>query len=417
MEINKMQYYKSDKCRYCSSENLDSILSLGEHPPSNSFIEPIDVDSEEKFPLELYLCRQCNLVQLRDVVSASNIFDDYHYTSSSSKALVKHFESFTNSITSLFNLKKDDLVVDIGCNDGITLDSYPDIGLERVGVEPSNVGKIAEEKNLNIVRDFFSVSVAEQIVKQYGRAKIITATNVFAHIDDMHAFVKGIPTLMHDEGVFIVEVSYLLDLIDDNLFDTIYHEHLCYLSLTPVINFLKDYNLVVFNVERHSVGASGPSITIYIKKKSSDRDVSTSVADIVSLEKKWGIASLQRYKDFAIRVASIKEDTLKVLKQLNDQGFHVGGFGAPAKGNTLLNYYGLDASDIEVIADNTQLKQGKLTPGTHIPIINDDEFLSLGFKYALLLSWNYKNYFLEHSDFIKKGGKFIVPLPFPHILP
>ena len=412
-----MNHHKNDKCRYCSSSNLYSILNLGDHPPSNSFIDETKVYLEERFPLEMYVCKKCHLVQLLDVVSASDIFGEYHYTSSSSKALVNHFKKFTSSIVNELDLKDGDLVVDIGCNDGVTLESYPDIGLVKVGVEPSSVGQIAKNKKLDVISDFFSLNVAQDIVKKYGPSKVVTATNVFAHIDNMNDFIKGIPILLDDEGVFIVEVSYLLDLIDSNLFDTIYHEHLCYLSLTPLISFLERNNLDVFDVKRSPIGASGPSITVYIKKSNSNRAITKSVKETISLEKEWGVGDMKKYVDFSSRVLSLKEDTLKILDEYKKKGIKIAGFGAPAKGNTLLNYYKLSKDDIIAIADNTELKQGKVTPGSHIPIISDSDLLSLNLKYALLLSWNYKDFFIEESDFIKSGGKFIVPLPYPHIAP
>jgi hypothetical protein len=412
-----MKHHKNDKCRYCSSTDLHSILNLGDQPPSNSFIDKTKIHFEQRFPLEIYLCRECYLVQLLDVVSASDIFGEYHYTSSSSIALVNHFKKFTSSIVNDFELKDKDLVVDIGCNDGVTLESYPDIGLLKVGVEPSSVGQIAKNKKLDVVSDFFSLRVAQSIVNKYGPSKVVTATNVFAHIDNMSDFIKGIPILLDDEGVFIVEVSYLLDLIDSNLFDTIYHEHLCYLSLTPLIRFLESNNLDVFDVKRNPIGASGPSITVYIKKSSSTRAISKSVQDTISLEEDWGVGDMKNYIDFSARVSSLREDTLKILDEYKMKGIKIGGFGAPAKGNTLLNYYNLSKDNIVAIADNTELKQGKVTPGSHIPIISDNDLLSLNLKYALLLSWNYKDYFIEESDFIKSGGKFIVPLPYPHIAP
>ena len=199
-----MKYYKRKDCIYCKSTQLEKFLSLGFHPPSNSFILPDETSKEERFPLNVYFCCNCSLAQLTDIVSGDSIFDDYHYLSSSSKALVNHFSQMTKDITKRFNLKSGDLVIDIGCNDGITLNNYPVLDLVKVGVEPSNVASIAQAQGLNIIKSFFSGNVAEKIFNDYGKAKIITATNVFAHIDDMHSFMKGIPKILDDEGYDLV---------------------------------------------------------------------------------------------------------------------------------------------------------------------------------------------------------------------
>ena len=412
-----MKYFKRKDCRYCGSKDLEIFCELGKHAPSNSFITREEIKNEERFSLNLSLCKSCFLVQLQDVVPGNVIFKDYHYLSSSSKALVNHFKEMASKIVSKFNLKSNDLVVDIGCNDGILLDAYENRDLNLLGIEPSSVSQIALEKGYNIKKTFFNESVTDEIISEFGKAKIITATNVFAHVDDMQSITKSVTKLLDKNGVFIIEVSYLVDLIDNNLFDTIYHEHLCYLSLTPLVSFLKKFNLEVFDVEKNAVGASGPSVTFFIKKEESDIKVEYSVEEMLIAENQWGIRDIKTYKNFNKRVNKLKIDTRELIVKLQENGKSVGGFGAPAKGNTLLNFYGLNSDFIECIADNTEIKQGKVTPSSHIPIISDDEFLELNFDYALLLSWNYKKFFLENTEFIKKGGKFIVPFPFPHIEP
>lgn len=393
------------------------FFSLGNQPPSNSFISEDQIKDEKIYPLEMYLCNDCYLTQLLDVVSAETIFDEYHYLSSSSKALVKHFKKMTSNLANKYDLKPLDLVVDIGCNDGITLNTYDVPELRRVGVEPSKVAEIAEKNGFDIIKSFFSIDVARNIVSKFGKAKIITATNVFAHVDDMHDFVEGIPHLLEECGVFIVEVSYLLDLINNKLFDTIYHEHLCYLCLTPIVSFLKQFEVEVFHVEKLATGASGPSVRLFIQKCGCSREISKSVDEMLEEEKQWSVDNIVKYKLFAESIKKIKTETWSLLNKFKSSGLRIGGFGAPAKGNTLLNHYEISTNEIECIADNTTLKQGKLTPGSHIPIVDDNEFLAINPDYALLLSWNYLDFFLENSEYIKKGGKFIVPLPSPRILP
>jgi hypothetical protein len=409
-------YYKRSNCRYCFSKDLKLFFSLGNQPPSNSFISKKQIKFEKKFPLRLYVCRKCYLVQLLDVVSGKKIFDKYSYLSSSSKALVEHFQKLTKNVEKRFKIKNDDLVVDIGCNDGIMLDAYT-VNSKKIGIEPSDVSRIAKKKGHIIYNEFFNIQTANKIRNRYGAAKIVTATNVFAHIDDMHSVLRGVNRLIDKDGIFIVEVSYLPDLIDQNLFDTVYHEHLCYLSLFPLSKFLTMFEMEVFDVRRKKVGASGPSITFYIKKKINKRKVYSSVRNLYNYEKNWGINKLKKYLNFEKKIKSNKIKTLKLISLIKKDGNKLFCFGAPAKGNTLLNYYNLNSDIIDFVSDNSITKQGKYTPGSKIKIVSDEFILKKNYKYALLLSWNYKEFFLKNSKFIKKGGKFIVPLPYPKIIP
>ena len=409
-------YYRRLNCRYCFSKNLKLLLSLGDQPPSNSFVTKQQIKVQKKFPLRLFVCKKCYLVQLLDVVNEKKIFNKYSYLSSSSKALVVHFKKFAKNIEKKFKITKKDLMIDIGCNDGIMLDAYEKKSI-KIGIEPSDVCKIALKKGYKIYNNFFNPKIANKIKRENGTAKVITATNVFAHIDDMHSILEGINNLLDDEGIFIIEVSYLPDLIDLNLFDTIYHEHLCYLSLFPLKKFLNKFKLEIFNVERKKIGASGPSITFYIKKNKSKRRVFSSVKKLIIYEKKWGVNKLKKYLSFEKKIRFNKIKTLKLLKLLKDNGNKLFCFGAPAKGNTLLNYYNLNSGVIDFVSDNNKIKQGKFTPGSNIKIVSDSFILKKNYKYGLLLSWNYKEFFLKNSQFIKNGGKFIVPLPYPQIIP
>lgn len=411
------QAKKTTECRYCESRDLIRFLSLGEQPPSNSFISPEEVELEVRYPLDVYFCQGCYLVQLLDVVPAEIIFDDYVYLSSSSKALKNHYEGLAEYITKRFGLKADDIVVDIGCNDGILLHGYHLPGLNRIGVEPSKVAEIVRESGLNVVNEFFSPKTAKYIVDVHGTAKVITTTNVFAHVDDIGNFVEGVELLLDDSGVFIIEAPYLIDTIDQILFDTIYHEHLCYLSLTPIIPFLARYNLEVFDVERVNFGASGPAIRVFVQRKPGIQKISDSVESMLEHELKWGIGKIDHYMGYADKVESIKSEVLGIINGLKESKAQIGGYGAPAKGNTLLNYFNITTEQVGYIAETNELKQGLLTPGSHIPIVSEELFLERMPEYALLLSWNYLDFFLEKSEYIQKGGRFIVPMPIPKIIP
>lgn len=408
---------KNTACRYCGSERLVRFLALGEHPPSNSFIRCDEIPFEKRYPLEVYFCEGCYLVQLVDVVPPEIVFNEYVYLSSSSRALTLHYERLAGFVTSRFGLRAGDLVVDIGCNDGILLHGYSLQGLVKVGVEPSKVADVAAAAGLEVVRGFFGPEVAQTIVDRRGTAKVVTAANVFAHVDDIGRFVEGLLLLLGDHGVFIIEAPYVIDLIDQVLFDTIYHEHLCYLCLTPVVRFLERYGLEVFDVERVPFGASGPAFRVFIQKYVHRRGVGPSVATMLGDEFTWGVGRIQQYARCAGRVNSVREGVLKILKEVRACGARIGGYGAPAKGNTLLNYLSITPELVECIAETNPLKRGLLTPGSHIPIVSEEEFIKRMPEYALLLSWNYLDFFLENSEYIRRGGKFIVPIPDPRIVP
>ena len=411
------QAKKNTECRYCGSRDLTRFLSLGEQPPSNSFISPEQVESEESYPLDVYFCQSCYLAQLLDVVPAETIFDDYVYLSSSSKALKNHYAGLAEYITERFGLNTDDIVVDIGCNDGILLHGYQLPGLNRIGVEPSKVVEIVRESGLKVVNEFFSPETARHIVDVHGAAKVITATNVFAHVDNIGNFVEGVQLLLDNSGVFIIEAPYLIDMIDQILFDTIYHEHLCYLSLTPIIPFLARYNLEVFDVERVNFGASGPAIRVFVQKKPGMQNASDSVESMLEQESQWRIGKIDRYMGYAGKVESIRSEVLGIINGLKKTNVQIGGYGAPAKGNTLLNYFNITTEQVGYIAETNELKQGLLAPGSHIPIVSEELFLERMPEYALLLSWNYLDFFLEKSEYIQNGGRFIVPMPDPRIIP
>ncbi len=412
-----MPAHKNSRCRYCGSTHLAQFLTLGNHPPSNSFLPPDQIASEKRYPLDVYFCESCFLVQLLDVVEREEIFCDYVYLASTSKALKNHYAGLTAELVRRFNLKPGHVVTDIGCNDGVLLSGYPLEGLVRVGVEPSKVADRAEAAGFKVVRKFFGAEAAKHIAETYGRAKIVTATNVFPHVDDIASFTNALPTLLDDDGVFIIEASYLLDLIDQTLFDTIYHEHLCYLSLTPMVPFFDQHGLQIFAAEKVPFGASGPAIRVWAQKKGGPRKVEDSVPQMLATEKAWGVGDVNHYRRYSAQVEKVKAELLALISSVKASGARVAGYGAPAKGNTLLNYVGLNAKDLECVAETNKAKQGMVTPGSHIPVVSEEELLSRMPQYALLLTWNYLDFFLKNSDYIKKGGRFIVPIPSPRIVP
>lgn len=409
--------FERDTCRICGSHDLVLTLDLGLQPPSNSFIAPEQVAEERKFPLEMYLCRDCGLSQLRHIVSSEDIFDDYLYLSSTSGSLRRHYQGLIDNALAAFAPPAGSLAVDIGCNDGIMLNRYPQGVYRLLGVEPSSAGEYARRQGFEVMDCFFNRETAAQLVKSHGHAHLVTATNVFAHVDDITSFADGVATLLHEDGVYIIEFPYLVDMVEQDYFDTIYHEHLCYLALTPLTVLFDRTGLRAFRVEAAGSGASGPALRLFVCRADSARPQEDSIAAMLAAESQWGLKDPQAYAPFAARVAAVCQSIRAIVDDLRAQGHKVGAFGAPAKGNTLLNAVGLGPDQIVATAENNELKIGKVTPGSHIPIISDQDFLDSGISHALLLTWNYVDFFLENAEFIKRGGKFIVPLPIPAIRP
>ena len=410
--------HRRETCRICGGDDLARYLDLGAQPPSNAFVSTDDVAGEESFPLEVYLCRHCGLSQLGHVVAAGDIFDDYGYLSSTSEALCRHYRDLIDKALATFAPAEDALMVDIGCNDGIMLKSYPAGRYRLLGIEPSSAGAFARAAGFEVIDAFFDADLGNRLSASHGPAALITATNVFAHVDDIAGFAAGARALLADDGVFILEFPYLGDMLEQGYFDTVYHEHLSYLGLTPVVRLFGDVGLRAIAVERHPIGASGPALRVFARRDDSTVPAAAeSVTAMLAEEADWGITALPAYEAFADRVDELKGRIAALVRSLNDGGHRIGAFGAPAKGNTLLNSVGLNGDDIIAAAENNDLKIGKLTPGSHIPVVDDDTFLQADISHALLLAWNYTDYFLANAAFIKSGGKFIIPLPEPHIRP
>lgn len=405
-----------DACRFCGSKNLHQYIDLGDQPPSNSFIKQSDIANEENFPLRVNLCRACGLSQLTHTVFGEDIFDDYAYLSSTSRALVNHYQELVDGLLRDFSLPANALVVDVGANDGIMLDRYLS-GFRLVGVEPSSAGLVAAKKGHLILKNFFDEACAEKMVSLHGKAAVATITNVFAHIDQIHTVVRGFARLMDTNGILVIEFPYVIDTIDQLFFDTIYHEHLCYLAVSPIARLFATVGMRCFRARRVDVGASGPAVQLMICHDNASHAPDGSVESLLDLEKKWGLTDVARYQDFSARVKQRGVELRDVIDKLRAGGKRVAAFSAPAKGNTLLNAYGLTAANIEAIAENNAEKVGKVAPGSHIPVISDETFLAEKFDYALLLSWNYADFFAKNSPFVKNGGKFIIPLPNLKIAP
>ena len=402
-------------CRICHSKKLIRYLNLGKQPFSNSFLKDKDIKKEKKFPLVLMLCKNCGLSQLSIIPNTKFIFNKYDYLSSASKPLSYHYKNLVKKIIKKYNISKNDTVLDIGCNDGVLLKHYPKRFANVVGIEPSDASKYIKQRRIKLINKFFNYNTSKKYLNKFEKPKIITITNVLAQIDNLNDFAKSLKNITSKDSVVIIEFPYLLDMINKGLFDVIYHEHLSYFSLTPLVYLFNKYNMKIINFERIDFGASGPALRVYLSKKDSINLISKKVKIQTKNEKIWGIKKIRKYKLFNkknnIKINKIR----KIIYNKYKLGYKLGCFTAPAKGNTLLNSLKIKKNILKFTAENNVKKINKYTPGTHIKIVSDKIFLKKKIDYAILLSWNYKKFFLTKSLFKKNGGKFIIPFPTPHI--
>lgn len=404
-----MSHVHKNACRICKGGDLVRFLSLGEHPPVDNFTDAAHCADEKRYPLDVYFCRQCALVQLVDVVTQEELFhQNYAYFSSASAPLVEHFKSYAEDLKKDF-LQKNDLIVDIGSNDGILLQFLTDT-CRVLGIEPSaNVAEVARQKGIETLDGFFTIEMAQRIVGKYGKAKVVTANNVFAHIDDIDEIINAVLTLLADDGVFVSESHYLLDLIERMEFDTIYHEHLCYYSVKPLQHLFGRFGMEVFDVER--VHTHGGSIRVFARRATGETPRS-SVRELLALEEKAGLHTLARFSGFQKEADAIRDKLVSLVRGFNKEGKTVVAYGAPAKGNTLLNFCGFTAEDLKYVTDTTPQKIGLLTPGSHIPVVSPDILLTDTPDYILLLAWNYREFILKKEGALRdRGAKFIIPIP------
>lgn len=404
-----MSFVHKDTCRVCRGSDLTRILTLGEQPPVDNFVDAERIKDEKRYPLDVYFCGTCNLVQLIDVVSEEELFHgEYAYFSSASVPLVEHFRSYADDVKKEY-ARAGDLVVDIGSNDGVLLQFFTD-ECRVLGVEPSaNVAQVARAKGIDTLDGFFNVEMAKGIVQKYGKAKVVTANNVFAHIDDIDEIVLAVKELLTDDGVFISESHYLLDLIEKMEFDTVYHEHLCYYSVRPLKHLFERFGMEVCDVRR--VKTHGGSIRVYARLKS-DAPIHASVQELCDLEESAGLYNRARFDSFQKDAEAVRDRLVALVRGAKAEGKIVTAYGAPAKGNTLLNFCGFTADDIKYITDTTPYKIGLLAPGSHIPVVSPDILTTETPDYVLLLAWNYRDFILEKEKELRaRGAKFIIPIP------
>jgi SAM-dependent methyltransferase len=402
-------------CRVCGHAKLVNFLKLGDTPLADLFVKNPKA-LEYKFPLDVKVCPKCFLVQLVDDVNSDLLFgDNYAFYTGGSPASLKYFDDYANSVMERFPKECSNFIVEIASNDGTLLKPFVKKGFRVLGIDPAkNVANEANKNNIPTLVEFFNSKSALNISKTNGQAGVIIANNVIAHVEDLFDFVKGVKVLLDKNGVFIFECQYFPYLLFNNQFDNVYHEHRSFFSLTPLMRILKKFGLEAFDVEEHNT--QGGSIRIFAAHKG-QRKIENRLQVALQDEQKMGITNLDTYLGFQARVNYIKIKLNQMLGELKKQNKKIAGYGASAKSNTLLNYCGIGKNYLDYIVDKTPYKYGLYSPGMHIPVISPEEEMKKYGKpdYYLLLVWNYADKIIEREkDFIKMGGKFIIPIPTPH---
>tara|TARA_R100000008_G_scaffold86896_1_gene82580 strand:- start:7101 stop:9695 length:2595 start_codon:yes stop_codon:yes gene_type:complete len=391
-------------CRVSGSAHLKPVLSLGFSPLANNLLDSPS-EPEELFPLELVYCPESHNCQLSYSVPSSKMFDHYLYVSSTTQSFREHFERASEYYIKKFTLNHNSFVVDIGSNDGIALKPLQKKGIRTLGIEPAtNVAQIANEAGVNTINEYFTKDLSGRITAQYGHADLITASNVFAHADNLTEIACAAFDVLKDDGVFIIEVQYLVDTIKDLTFDNIYHEHVNYWTVTSLNNFFNNLSSTIINVEH--IDTHGGSLRLYVKR--GEREISAAVEEFLSEEDKFGIKNYSTYRDFAERVKRCKENVLLNLKKLKNQNLVLAGYGAPAKATTALNYYGITSEEISYIIEDNPLKHNKYIPGVKIPIYSKDMVSKEPPDVIIVMAWNFFEVIKENNqDLLNKGIKFI----------
>jgi 2-polyprenyl-3-methyl-5-hydroxy-6-metoxy-1,4-benzoquinol methylase len=400
-------------CRFCKIELKHLFASLGPTPLANSYLTGEELNRMEPFyPLDVYVCDGCFLVQLEMFETPEDIFSDYAYFSSYSDTWLKHAKAYTEKMTELFGIDNNSLVVEIASNDGYLLQYFLERGIPVLGIEPArNVAEAAREKGIPTEVEFFGKKTAKRLKTEGKLADLIVGNNVLAHVPELNDFVEGLKILLKPQGMVTMEFPHLMRLIDKTQFDTIYHEHFSYFSLLMVDKIFSAHGLKVFDVEE--LPTHGGSLRVYARHTDHNkRPVSDRVLELKSREVSTGYADINHYLTFADKVKALKRDILNFLIHKKNEGKAIAAYGAPAKGNTLLNYCGIHTDFIDYAVDRSPHKQGRFLPGTHIPIYHPDRINETRPDYLFILPWNIKDEIMEQMVHVRQWGcKFVVPIP------
>ena len=400
-------------CRFCNEPVTNIFVDLGISPLSNAFLKKEMLnDVEKKFPLCVYVCDNCFLVQLPEFEKPENIFEDYAYFSSYSSIWLEHAENYVDMMIKKFDFNEKSVVIEIASNDGYLLQFFKEKNIPILGIEPAvNVAKVAKEKGIPTITKFFGVNTANELKKEDKLSDLIIGNNVLAHVPNLNDFVKGLKILLKSTGIITLEFPHILQLIEKNQFDTIYHEHFSYLSLNTVKQIFEFHNIIIFDVEE--IPTHGGSLRIYAKHKiNKNFEIKNSVNNLLEKEKEFGLLNLSFYLEFSRKVELVKKELIEFFNNTKQNGKKIVCYGAAAKGNTLLNYCGIGKENIEYVVDINSYKQGLYLPGSHLHIKKPEEIKKDKPDFILILPWNIKEEIMKDISFIHDwNGKFVIPIP------
>ncbi|MFH1588826.1 MAG: class I SAM-dependent methyltransferase [Candidatus Diapherotrites archaeon] len=411
-------FFELKQCRVCGSADLEKYISLGTLPLANNLVDSGKTTSDLFFPLEVLYCKKCSLSQLGVVVDPEVMFSDYAYRTSISVTFQKHFAEMAEKVKEFFPNTKECFVVDIASNDGCMLQQFKKLGFKVLGVDPAkNLAKIAEEQGIPTLIEFWDEKVAERIINEKEKPKVVAASNVFAHVHDVHGFLKGVKKVLDSKGIFIVEFPYAMHLIEKNEFDTIYHEHLSYFLVKPLLELFESEKLPIFDIQE--IPIHGGSIRVFAKHpENTGIKINTEcIQKFLNMEKEKKLYSLETYHDFAAKSLDVKIAFLQMLAKLKKEKKKVAGYGAAAKASTLLNYCGIGVNYIDFIVDDAPTKQNKSFAGNRVPIVPSSVLEKENPDFLAIFAWTIaKELIAKTKEHQKKGGQYIIPLPFPKIV-
>jgi len=411
-------FYWRVRCRMCDGGNLEKVMALTPTPPGNNFLAQSELTMPEpSYPLELYFCRECHHLQLGHVVDPRILYqNDYSYVSATSLKFVEHLRGYAAEIVGRFALKPGALVVDIGSNDGTCLRFFRDGGMKVLGVDPATeIARRATESGIVTIGDFFSHELAVRLREQYGPAAVITSHNACAHIDHLDDVVRGVHHWLADDGLFILEVGYLLDVYKNIWFDTIYHEHLDYHTVAPFRSLFARTGMELIEVQR--VSPQGGSIRVIAQRIGGPRGNDGSVDALIGLERQSKLDRAETFVEFGRRIDNVGAQLRSLIGTLKANGKSIAGYGAATKATTLLAHFQMGHNELDFIVDDNPLKQGLFSPATHIPVLSPEELYRRRPNFVLILAWNFAEPIVAmHRRYLTEGGNFIVPMPIPRII-
>jgi SAM-dependent methyltransferase len=391
---------------------LTLVFELEPTPPANAFVKKDQLDKPQvTFPLSVYFCNNCFHVQLLDVIDPRELFENYVYVSGTSPLFVNHFQEYSEFIIESYLHQHSPFVIDIGSNDGTLLEFFKTSGCRVLGIDPAReIANTATKKGIETLPVFFNNEIAKMIRTKYGSADVVTANNVFAHIDDLIGFIVSVRDLLTNDGIFVFEVSYLADVIEKTLFDMTYHEHLAYHSVMPLVSFFRENGMELVEVVR--VNTHGGSLRGIVQLKGGPHKISQSVEDAIRIEKEMGLDKAITFQRFATKINELKEKFQTLVNNLKSEGKTIAAYGAPAKATTLMYHFGIGQEVVDFIVDDSPLKQGLYSPGKHIPVLAPEAIYQKKPNYLIILAWNFADAIMKkHARYGSEIGHFIIPLP------